>query len=173
MVGHLRTSAGADLLKTLRAVTTTALLACLSGCAATRPAPDLRAADLAAIADFNQQYLRAINDGNIEALSALTTEGHMMLAPNRPPLQGKEGNIAAMRRAFEQFKIDETWTPVEIEVSGDWAWQRGTYKVIATPKSGGAGRTSTGNFLRIYRRQADGAWRMIRDMFNSDQPAAN
>ena len=33
--------------------------------------------------------------------------------------------------------------------------------------AGGAARTSGGAFLRIYRRQPDGSWRMTRDMFNS------
>lgn len=149
----------------------TVLAAALTGCAVMRSHPD-SAADLAAIATFNQRYLQAINDGDIAALSALTTEDHIMLAPNRLPLIGKEANDNANRRAFEQFDIDETWTPKETVVAGDWAWQRGTYKVIATPKSGGESHTSTGNFLRIYRRQQEGSWRMIRDMFNSDQPPA-
>lgn len=152
-------------------LTATVLAASLTGCAVMQSDPDT-AADLAAIASFNQRYLQAINDGDLAALSALTTEEHIMLAPNRPPLIGKQANDDANRRAFEQFDIDETWTPRETEVAGDWAWQRGTYKVIATPKSGGASRTVTGNFLRIYRRQPDGSWRMIRDMFNSDQPPA-
>jgi ketosteroid isomerase-like protein len=150
----------------------TVLAAALTGCAVTRSHPD-SIADLAAIATFNQRYLQAINDGDIAALSALTTEDHIMLAPNRPPLIGKDANDNANRRAFEQFDIDETWTPEETVVAGDWAWQRGTYQVVATPKSDGASHTSTGNFLRIYRRQPDGSWRMIRDMFNSDQPPAS
>ena len=144
--------------------------ACLTGCAATRTGPDSTAVDLAAITEFNQRYLQAINDGDIAALSALTTEEHIMLAPNRPLLIGKEANDTANGRAFELFDFDETWAPVETEISGDWAWQRGTFKVIATPKASGASRTLQGNFLRIYRRQPDGSWRMIRDMFNSDQP---
>lgn len=152
---------------------------CVAACAAVlsacgtpqddRPSLD---ADLAAIAAFNQRYLQSINDGDIETLSNLTTEEHVMLAPNRVPIVGKEANDAANRRVFELFDIDETWTPVETVVAGDWAWQRGTYTVAATPRAGGAARNTSGNFLRIYRRQEDGSWRMIRDMFNSDHPPA-
>jgi ketosteroid isomerase-like protein len=38
--------------------------------------------------------------------------------------------------------------------------------------AGGTPRDLRGNFLRIYRRQPDGSWRMTRDMFSSDQPPA-
>jgi ketosteroid isomerase-like protein len=128
------------------------------------------AADEAAIADFNRRYLGAINDGDIATLSSLTTEGHIMLAPGRPPVVGKAANDAANGRAFQMFKIDETWTPLETVISGDLAYQRGTFTVAATPKAGGETRNTSGNFLRIYRRQPDGSWRMVRDMFNSDKP---
>ena len=126
-------------------------------------------ADLAAIAEFNKRYLGAINDEDIATLSSLTTEDHIMLAPGRPPTVGKAANDAANSRVFQQFGSVETWTPVETMVSGDLAYQRGTYTVDATPKAGGGKPTSSrGNFMRIYRRQSDGQWRMTRDMFNSD-----
>jgi ketosteroid isomerase-like protein len=125
--------------------------------------------DLAAIAEFNRLYLAAINDEDIAALSSLTTEGHIMLAPNRPPIVGKAANDALNGSAFEQFDFDETWTPLETVVSGDWAHQRGTFTVSAKPKTGdGAARVLSGSFLRIYQRQPNGEWRMIRDMFNGD-----
>ena len=60
-----------------------------------------------------------------------------MITPGRPPLVGKAANDAANGRVFKQFDIDETWTPVETVVSGDLAYQRGTYTVAATPKAGG------------------------------------
>ena len=128
--------------------------------------------DLAAITEFNRQYLKAINEEDIAALSALTTEGHIMLAPNRTPIVGKAANDEINGSAFERFDFDETWTPVETFVSGDWAHQRGTFTTSARPKSGeGAARTISGSFMRIYQRQPDGQWRMIRDMFNSDGAA--
>ena len=134
--------------------------------------PPTLEADLAAIAEFNRRYLKAINDEDIDTLSSLTTEDHIMIASGRPPLVGKAANDAANGRVFKQFDIDETWTPVETVVAGDWAYQRGTFTVAATPKAGGTTTRTSGNFLRIYRRQPDGAWRMIRDMFNSEQPPA-
>jgi ketosteroid isomerase-like protein len=149
-----------------------ALSIALIGCGDPRPAEPSVESDLAAIAEFNRRYLQAINDGDIDTLSGLTTDDHIMLVPNRPPIVGKEANDRANAEVFEQFDIDETWTPVETVVAGDWAWQRGSFTVAATPKSGGATRETSGNFLRIYSRQPDGAWRMIRDMFNSDHPPA-
>jgi len=135
-----------------------------------KPEPVSRAADLAAISAFNERYVQSINDGDISTLSSLTTEGHIMLPPNRAPLVGKAANDEANGRVFERFDIDESWTPEETVVAGDWAYQRGTFTVAATAKTGGASSNTTGNFLRIYARQADGSWRMIRDMFNSDRP---
>ena len=127
--------------------------------------------DLAAITEFNRRYLKAINDEDIATLTSLTTEDHIMISSGRAPLVGKAANDEANGRVFKQFDIVETWTPVETVVSGDLAYQRGTYTVDATPKAGGGKPSpqSRGNFLRIYRRMPDGQWRMTRDMFNSDQ----
>jgi len=134
-------------------------------------------ADLAAIEDFNRRYVQAINDGDIETLAELTTDDHIMLAPNRPPLAGKAALVEAMTRAFEQTEIDESWTPLETVIDGDLAYQRGTYVVRARPKgSDPEMRATTGSFLRIYRRQPDGEWRMTRDVFNTHplpEPAAD
>jgi ketosteroid isomerase-like protein len=130
------------------------------------------ATDLAAISAFNVKYLKAINSGDINALSALTDEDHIAITPGRPPLMGKTANIAANGRAYQQFNIAENWTTVETVIDGNLAYQRGSFTVTATPKAGGTGRPVGGTFLRIYRRQPDGSWIMTRDMFNTEQPAA-
>jgi ketosteroid isomerase-like protein len=161
------------MIKTMRSLllcTTACVVIALAACSTTRTQPTSAAADLANITAFNARYLKAINDGDIATLSSLTDEDHIMVAPNRPPVVGKAANDATNGRAFQQFNIDETWTPLETVVDGNLAYQRGTFTVAASPKAGGASRTTHGNFLRIYRRQPDGSWRMSRDMFSSDQP---
>ena len=57
------------------------------------------AADEAAIAEFNRKYLKAINDGDIDSLASLTTDGHMMIMSGGPPLTGKHALVDAMARA--------------------------------------------------------------------------
>jgi ketosteroid isomerase-like protein len=138
-------------------------VATVTACAHAPTAP----ADLAAITAFNARYLRAINSGDIAALSALTDDDHIMIAPGRAPITGKAANDAANSRGFDQFSIAETWEPLETVIDGNLAYQRGTFNVTATPKAGGTVRPTHGTFLRIYRRQPDGSWRMTRDMFNS------
>jgi ketosteroid isomerase-like protein len=147
-----------------RPLIVTALIG-LAGCAT--QAAVSNPADLAALTAFNARYLAAINTGDMPTLSSLTDEDHIMLIPGRAPLVGKAANDAANARYFEQFNTDERWNPLETVIDGNLAYQRGTFTSTATPKTGGAGRTAKGSFLRIYRRQSDGSWRMTRDMFNS------
>ena len=125
-------------------------------------------ADQTAIAEFNRKYLKAINDGDIDTLAALTTEDHMMISSGGAPLAGKKALVDAMTRAFQNNKFNESWEPQETVVSGDLAYQRGTFVVESTPKAGGEMSRTTGNFLRIYRK-INGAWFMVRDTFNSQR----
>jgi ketosteroid isomerase-like protein len=149
------------------------VVAALAGCQrGAAPRPSL-AEDLAAITAFNAKYLGSINAEDIETLSALTDEGHIMLAPNRAPIVGKAANDAVNGAAFERFDFDESWTPEETVIDGDLAYQRGKFTTAATPKAGGEKRVVSGAYLRIYRRQPDGQWRMTRDMFNSDGAQPN
>jgi ketosteroid isomerase-like protein len=145
-----------------------ALALVLAACSTSPSRTNDTAADLAAITAFNARYLKSINDGDIATLSSLTDDDHMMITAGRPPTAGKAANDAANGRTFEQFKIDETWTPLETVIDRNLAYQRGTWTVAATPKAGGPTTHSTGKFVRIYQRQKDGSWRMTRDVLLSD-----
>jgi ketosteroid isomerase-like protein len=159
-------AARAKLTATLAALLASIVTISLAECASAQTKST--AGDEAAIGEFNRLYLQAINDGDIDTLAKLTTEGHMMISSGGPPLVGKKALVDAMTRAFTTTNFEETWTHEETVVSGDLAYQRGTFVVIAKPKAGGAETRLAGNFLRIYRK-IDGAWLMVRDSFNSQQ----
>jgi ketosteroid isomerase-like protein len=146
-----------------------AIAVTLAACSTVPPKPADTSADLAAITAFNARYLKSINDGDIATLSSLTDDDHMMISANGPPVSGKAANDAVNGRTFEQFRIVETWTPLETVIDRNLAYQRGTFTVDAAPKAGGDTRHTEGKFVRIYRRQADGSWRMTRDVILSDR----
>ena len=154
-------------MKTRTLAAAVCVAASLTACGGTGSSQPPLDQDVAAIAAFNKRYLGAINDEDIATLSSLTTEGHVMIAPNRAPIVGKKANDELNGGAFERFNFDESWAPIETVVSGDLGFQRGTYTTVITPKDGGDKREVSGTFLRIYQRQPNGEWRMTRDTFNS------
>ena len=75
-------------MKTLGVLAVLAASGTLSACGDSTPKRPTQEQDVAAIMEFNKHYLGAINNGDIKTLAALTTDGHVMIAPNRPPIVG-------------------------------------------------------------------------------------
>ena len=98
---------------------------------------------------------------------ALYTEDAIQLPPNQAALQGKAA-IQAWDEAFPPFSNFQEQS-LEIEGQADLAYDRGTYSMTVTPP-GAAPIEDRGKYLTIYRKQADGSWKIARVMFNSDLP---
>jgi hypothetical protein len=56
---------------------------------------------------------------------------------------------------------------LEIEGQGNLAYDRGTYSMTVS-HVGAASTDDHGKYLTIWRKQADGSWKISRAMFNSD-----
>ena len=56
-------------------------------------------------------------------------------------------------------------------MQGKSAIETGTFEWTLTPKSGAA-MTDKGKYLTVWKKQADGTWKIIRDINNSDLPPA-
>ena len=60
-------------------------------------------------------------------------------------------------------------TVVDASRSGELAHSTGTYELSYNDPSGRP-VTDRGNYLAVWRRQADGSWKMVVESFNSDSP---
>lgn len=102
------------------------------------------------------------------AAAAHYTENAVFMVPNLPALEGR----AAIRAWFAGGPpmTSFTLTPQEIDGSGDLAYVRGTWTlaIAATGKTPAA--QDHGKFLEVRRKQANGSWLMVADIFNSDVP---
>ena len=153
------------------------LVACctLSACVGGSGQPSQTSgADVDAIVRYNAQMLKALNDGDAEALNALMAEDYVIFLPGRPPVQGIDAIRASNRSFLARFHDAETWTPDETVVAGDLGFQRGRFDLQLTPRSGGATRSVSGSYLHVYQRKPDGAWRLTRAMTTTlpEKPAA-
>ena len=60
----------------------------------------------------------------------------------------------------------------EFIVAGEWAFERYSYKSTDTPRDGGPVMEDTGWGFVVYHHDADGKWRVARDAWGPDHPAA-
>jgi ketosteroid isomerase-like protein len=58
----------------------------------------------------------------------------------------------------------------ELEGRGDVAYARGSYSMKIAVPGAPAPVDEKGKYVEIWRRQADGSWKLARDIFNSDLP---
>jgi len=122
--------------------------------------------DTAAINDIWSQYSSSVNDGDVDRWMSLWTEDGVRMPPNEPTIIGKDQIRVGMKRVFDQFTFDMDITNEEVGVAGDWAFSRGIYTFAQTPKEGGPPVFFDGKYMTILQRQADGSWKIHRDIFH-------
>ncbi|MBX6746705.1 MAG: SgcJ/EcaC family oxidoreductase [Acetobacteraceae bacterium] len=113
-----------------------------------------------AIRDVVATWMRASRSGDTTTVLSLMTEDAVFMVPGREPF-GREAFEAAAD-AEGAPRIDGTNEIVEIRVLGDWAFTRNRIDLTVTPPTGEPVRRS-GYTLTLFRKEADGRWRLARD----------
>jgi ketosteroid isomerase-like protein len=96
-----------------------------------------------------------------------------VLLPNAPILNGKEAIKAALKPllADPNFALSFQGTRAEGSKGGDVVWSVGTYSMTVTDPKTRKPVTDKGKYLTVFKKQADGTWKSVADMINSDMPA--
>lgn len=145
-------------------------MAATIACAPPAP-PDTRAQDEAAVREADAAFSAAAQSGDLDATMAFYADDAVSMPPNDSLKTGK----AAIRQEFETmmalpgFSIGWQPSSVEVAASGDLAYSRGTAEFGMT-LPGGAPMADSMKYVTIWRKQADGSWKVIVDIFNSNTP---
>jgi uncharacterized protein (TIGR02246 family) len=136
---------------------------------AAREAPSTEA-DLAALEAVKQQCLEAVNGGDAKRVVGFCTDDHVWIPADERILIGKEALRESFQAMFDTYEYAESWSSEEVVVSGDWAFDRGTFTATLTPKAGGEPIQDGGRYIWILKRQADGSWKYARSIWNRGAP---
>ena len=126
-----------------------------------------------AIEAANARFVEAVKRADTtDALAANYADDGIVMAPGAERWRGKD----AIRKGFAGMS---TATPVrefnlktdDVVVGGDLAVETGTYEMTMQPRTGSEIKDK-GKYLVVWKRQSDGSWKIIRDVFNSDVPPA-
>ena len=130
-----------------------------------------KAADAIRMAD--RQWMAAYAAKDADRSAAFMAPDGAIYAPNAPAAQGLE---AVKNMAADMFKLPDvklSWTPTSVEAakSGDLGFSSGTYEFSFKDPSGKT-ISDKGKYVTVWEKQADGSWKVVRDIFNSDMPSA-
>ena len=149
------------------AVAVTAL--CVLG-ACDAPASKPGTDDRAAIEQIRKRVMDAENTGDAAVFEQVAAEDVVVMPQNTSPISGRGAAVAAMGEFFQRFDMRIEYAGKEIQLHGDFAFDRGTYSQVITPKGGGEALRETGNYLWLYRRGPAGQWEQTRAIWNADTP---
>jgi len=138
-----------------------------SAACSTSPSVDL-AAEEKAIRDADVQWSKAASSHDLNGTVSYYADDASVLPPNAPIATTKDAIRAAWSGLVGPPDITVSWeeTKVEVAHTGDLAYAIGTYKIDLKPAG------DKGKFVEVWKKQADGKWKCVADIFNSDLPPA-
>ena len=123
-----------------------------------------------AIEAGNLKFGEAVRQGNGAAIAALYTDDATLMQPNSEMIKGKPGIEAFWKGGLGMGIKDAVLTTVEVLGMGDLAWEIGKYNLKIQP-AGQAGLEDNGKYVVIWKKQADGSWKLHVDIWNTSMPA--
>jgi uncharacterized protein (TIGR02246 family) len=116
--------------------------------------------DVTAIRTLVTTWMTASQQGDLDTVLGLMTDDVVFMTPGREPF-GKE-EFRQQSDAMKDMKIAGKSDIRELNILGDWAYARNYLEVTMTPPAGERVRR-TGYTLTLFRKDADGRWRLARD----------
>jgi ketosteroid isomerase-like protein len=170
--GCVRQLSGLDSSWGLRAVVCGCFagLMLVAGCNTAPPAVDTKAAE-DAVRAADAAWSKAAAALDVAAAGSYYADDAVVMPPNSPIVNGK----AAAQQAWAAMLVpgnSVSWTASTVTSagSGDLVYVQGTYTASMKGPNGKA-MADQGKYLEVWKKQADGSWKAVEDIWNSDMPA--
>jgi uncharacterized protein (TIGR02246 family) len=136
------------------------------------PAP---AANTGAITDTIKADEKKWNEDfhakNLDALLAHYAPDAVAVFPGAPSVTG-DGLRKTYEDALKDPGFDVSFSSEKVDASGDLAYARGHFTEKYTDPTTKAGASNSGSYITVYKKQADGSWKVVEDFTAVEPPAA-
>jgi len=145
------------------------LLFVLFAAGQTQSAQETRASDESALKALDSDWSKAAGAKNVDKTVSYYSDDAIVLPPNSPPLTSREQIRAMWKGLLSAPGFSGGWTATKVDVarSGDLAYITGNYEMTENDANGKP-QTDKGKYLEVWKKQADGSWKCVADMFSSN-----
>ena len=125
--------------------------------------------DVSAIARTKDDFVAALRNGDAVAASAIYADDAQLLAPSAELFAGRDAITAFWRAGLEAGVSEVEFEALQLDREGGFAFEIGRYAFRLEAVDGGT-VVDRGKYVLVHRRQEDGSWRRVVEMFNPDAP---
>jgi len=124
-----------------------------------------------AVRTADQDWLKVFAAKNIDKSVAFFDEKGAMLASNAPIADSKEAISTLLTGFFALPDLKISWHVDRADVarSGDLGYTSGAYEMTFKDATGKP-LSDKGKYVTVWKKQKDGAWKVLLDIFNTDLP---
>ena len=124
-----------------------------------------------AIDSNNARFSAAMVKADTATVKSFYAEDALMMGANEKAVRGPEEIAKAFGAMHATMKVPAFELKAQdVIVTGDYAIETGAYSMTMQPKTGKA-MSDVGKYLVVWKHQPNGTWKIVRDIYNSDQPA--
>ena len=126
------------------------------------------AAVRSAIDQTNAKMADALSKADTAAMFSVYDNDATVMMSGQPAWRGKSEIVTNGTQMFNAVKLsDVKFTTGTVDIAGDFAIETGTYEMTLTEK-GKKPQPDKGKYVTVWKKQADGSWKVYRDISNSD-----
>jgi uncharacterized protein (TIGR02246 family) len=116
----------------------------------------------------NTRFIDAMNRGDTVGMYADYAGDAVLMMTGSPALRGRVAITQTLNQMMTQVTLKDPKLRIDdVIVGGDLAVETGSYEWTVVPKQGKPA-PDKGKYVAVWQRQADGSWKIIRDISNSD-----
>jgi uncharacterized protein (TIGR02246 family) len=121
-----------------------------------------------AIEAANAKFADAMKRGDTVAIADNYTEDAVVMPQGTASWRGREAIRKGFGGMLSGAKVTEFSLKTEdVAIGGDMAVETGSYDETYVP-TGGKETKDKGKYIVVWKRQSDGSWKIVSDIFNSD-----
>ena len=126
-------------------------------------------ADPKVLAQLDDEWSKAAQAKDADKVASYYADDAMVYPPNEPYAIGPEAAHKIWAAYFSDTSFSISWKTLHASVanSGDFGFTAGTYENSFRGPDGKQ-VNEKGKYLCVWRKQKDGTWKAVQDMWNTD-----
>lgn len=125
------------------------------------------------LSELRSEWARDLHAKHLAEILNLYAPDAVFLAPDGSRVTGQVAIRDLMKSVMSAVTSDLLFRNINAESDGKLAYDSGDYRETLTPVAGGPAKELHGSYLMVLKRQADGKWRIVQQVWTLAGADAN